>query len=200
VLQLQHFFRQNKVVQLLPLANNFIGNLHISFSADDSKRLWTPTPKKAKQLYLLLSPAVNLPTFYEQLFVRKCFKQLFSNYSLALQFFVERILAQKLLIKCRWYWLKMSDKVIILGDASWCLWWQLILLLNNGLNLSCLFKFLKRHLKMSIETKRCRSKTHRSYYICDIISLLRNQCSFLSLWDTKGHHRFCTQGTLHLHT
>ncbi len=44
-------------------------------------------------------------TFYEQLFVQKCFAQLFSNYSLALWLFGQRISAQKLLVKCWWNWL-----------------------------------------------------------------------------------------------
>ncbi len=35
------------------------------------------------------------PTFYAQLFVQKCFVKLFSNLSLALVFFVQRILAKK---------------------------------------------------------------------------------------------------------
>jgi len=35
----------------------------------------------------------------------KCFAQLFSNYILGLWFFVKRISAQKLLVKCLWNWL-----------------------------------------------------------------------------------------------
>jgi len=38
----------------------------------------------------------------------KCFLKLFSNYSLALNFFGERILAQNLIIKCWWNWLQGS--------------------------------------------------------------------------------------------
>ena len=40
------------------------------------------------------------PTFYEQLFVGKCFSHLLCAYSLGLSFFDARKLAQKLLIKC----------------------------------------------------------------------------------------------------
>jgi len=42
-------------------------------------------------------------------FVRKCFAQLFSDYSLALYFFGETILAQKLLVKCWWNWLQSGN-------------------------------------------------------------------------------------------
>ncbi len=46
------------------------------------------------------------PTFSKQIFILKCFAQLFSNYSLSLSFFGKRILAQKLLIKFLWNWPK----------------------------------------------------------------------------------------------
>jgi len=44
--------------------------------------------------------------FTRNFFVRKCFAQLISYYSLALWPFVKRISAQKLLVKCWWNWLK----------------------------------------------------------------------------------------------
>ncbi len=43
-------------------------------------------------------------TFYECLFVTKCFAQLFSHCSFALWRFDERILAKKLLKNCWWNW------------------------------------------------------------------------------------------------
>jgi len=42
-------------------------------------------------------------------FVQKCFAQICSNYSTALQFFGKRILAQKLLVKYWWNWLQDDE-------------------------------------------------------------------------------------------
>jgi hypothetical protein len=45
---------------------------------------------------------VNFTNILQATFlVLKCFAQIFSNYNLALYFLVERILAQKLLVKCQ---------------------------------------------------------------------------------------------------
>ena len=55
------------------------------------------------------------PAFYEQLFVRKSFELLFCAYVLGLYFFGKRKLAQKLLIKCWWNWLKVS-----ISPSTWC--------------------------------------------------------------------------------
>ncbi len=49
--------------------------------------------------------------FMPALFEWKCFAQLFSNFSLALLFFGERILAQKLRVKCWWNWLQVQNEI-----------------------------------------------------------------------------------------
>jgi len=54
--------------------------------------------------------------FTRKFFIPKCFLQL-SNFSLALQFSVERLLAQKLLVKCWLNWLQVFTPSII-GAAS----------------------------------------------------------------------------------
>jgi len=46
-----------------------------------------------------------LQHFTRNFFTWKCFSKLFFSYSLALQFFGAKILAQKLLVKCWWNWL-----------------------------------------------------------------------------------------------
>jgi len=46
--------------------------------------------------------------FTSAFFTRKCFAQLFSNYSLALWLFGKRISVKKLLVTCWWNWLQVS--------------------------------------------------------------------------------------------
>ncbi len=61
------------------------------------------TPYK---MLVKLTPVVNFINIVLALvyFVQKGFKQLFSSYILALQFFTTKILAKKICIKCWWNW------------------------------------------------------------------------------------------------
>jgi len=60
--------------------------------------------------------------FMSNCFVQNCFSKLFYNYSLALWFFGERILAQKLLVKCWWNWLEVSFSPTLLRGHSNNMW------------------------------------------------------------------------------
>ncbi len=64
-----------------------------------------------------------LPIFYKQLYIQKFFVQVFCAYNLGLYFFGERILVQKLLIKCWWNWhlnalsIKLESLVFLRNDS-----------------------------------------------------------------------------------
>jgi len=57
-----------------------------------------------------LGSGVNFINILTRAFIMwNCFAQLFSSYSLALQFFGARITAQKLLVKCWWNWRQYAE-------------------------------------------------------------------------------------------
>ncbi len=57
--------------------------------------------------------------FSSSFFVWKFFAQLLCAYKLGLQFFGERILVQKLLIKCWWNWHQEPNRVQYLSSLVW---------------------------------------------------------------------------------
>ena len=68
------------------------------------------------QLLLLLSRCQFHQHFTSSFFVRKALEQLFCTYIVGLNFFGARKLAQKLLVKCWWNWLKVVPPVSFISE------------------------------------------------------------------------------------
>jgi len=69
-------------------------------------------PRQMVDTVVCVSLQVSIySTLYSAFFVWKCFVQLFSNYSLALNFCGKRISEKKLFIRCWWNWLRKSEDV-----------------------------------------------------------------------------------------
>jgi len=77
--------------------------------------LWSVNPK---HVHFLTPNGLEICSQFHQhctctFFVRKCFKQLFSSYILALQFFCAKILAQNACVKCWWNWHVIDKKLLL---------------------------------------------------------------------------------------
>ena len=80
--------------------------LHFCFLIFGLKNIGT---KYAQKMLKRITNQVSISSlFYTAFFAWKCFTQLFSTYILVLYYFGEKILAQKLLMKCWWNWLQTN--------------------------------------------------------------------------------------------
>jgi len=107
-------------------------------------------------------------TLFPHLFVQKCFLHLYSNYSLSLQFFGPRILAQKLLIKCWWNWPQGVNFINVLQAAF--TWIDLksakknddLTVFYGGLGPACTMAACKMLMKLTTECTKSSTRTTSS--------------------------------------
>ncbi len=95
---------------------------------------------KSKHLHSIASGVIFIKHFTHAFFVRKCFAQVFSNYSLVLGLFSEKMSAQKVLVECWCNWLQIIYSLSYLNQNFAC---------SNGHcdSFRCLwFDDLKKHL------------------------------------------------------